>query len=77
MQVKGVEELGKRWEILGLVQRGGTNWRGVGGCGNKFCCPGEWGNIVEIERERFKDLGIHIFLCGGSAPKSGRVRGGG
>ena len=46
MNVKGTEELGKRWEILGLVQGGGEGH--TGGIVTSFCWPGEWGNSEEV-----------------------------
>ena len=46
VKVKGAEEMGKRCEILGLVQgEEKTNW---GGFVTRFCWPGEWGNIEEV-----------------------------
>ena len=46
VNVEGEEELGKRWEILGLVQ-GGVKDK-LGGIVTNFCWPGEWGNIEEV-----------------------------
>ena len=45
MNIKGAEELSKRWEIFGLVQ-GRTNWGG-GYC-NKFLLARRMGNNEEV-----------------------------
>ena len=40
MNVKGAEELGKRWEILGFLLGGGKDK--LGDIVTSFCWPGEY-----------------------------------